>query len=799
MDRPAEPSDDIIFLGEQPSLRNVDSSNHCRSMGMLQMDGPSDEFIFEDHVGDSQENLHIDAAASSNSSPQDDDKLPQEKEIEIKVEENVVMQSHGAEGIARTQRSVTEQIATPPTSPAKPVVETEKELTNGHTGQVQTDLHANHQSRSASPITTSVKSESWFDEQMSLDDLPVAQKSPEGQLAVPTNIGVASKNQQEPESQLARESPSRQVSPEEELQIAISVANPMDLEFKVEEQVKVASQSVKEPSSDGTPPERQIEKPINESLVAEKEQQTLASSEPTPSVTQQSPRQIKAREIEEPSDAISTVGEQQQAMTLSLFVSSSPGSFLTRQTDVVADKNLVAEESQQTTTLSPPMDSNAQASPARSIKKSESAELPGEQQEQAMLLSPLITFRLQDFPSKQSGVLAGTKLTFEELEQPGNVAASAASDVEVSCTKDIEMLDVAASTSELNQHANPPPILEEARKNQIEAKQETSVIAESQNRLQIKAPVIKPNPIVESDILEAYHSLFLSYYSLPPLISSTDFSTALKQSSLLIKVATLYKSLPLVRSHITASLFSHGRNLYSAIRHDAPRFLLLGHKLQCALIFKEAAIHIVGQLPSWPWSTSQDSLSPELCGFLDKKFEDFQKKTFAINNVLFQSCLATKGLPSKDIRIGINNNMDKTNFDTWIIVQMWHDWFSQQLRQCTDIHRVENRSVEKNMYKLMAQGGGAYLKIDDIMAMVEPYQAGSEARGWGNWKRGQVELNMKLLKEYAAKVVQELMVNELMGDSSDDLEYLTCIKIHEYELPWFTAIKTPEDDGQSWE
>ncbi|TGO14220.1 hypothetical protein BTUL_0056g00280 [Botrytis tulipae] len=289
---------------------------------------------------------------------------------------------------------------------------------------------------------------------------------------------------------------------------------------------------------------------------------------------------------------------------------------------------------------------------------------------------------------------------------------------------------------------------------------------------------------VGQTVLDAYRSLFLCYFGCGPTISTTNAATAASQSMLLMKIANLYDSVKVVRPYIIAALLSLGRSLYASIRRNPPHFLILANKLQCAPIFKEALIHIVGQYPSWPWLTKEDRMGHDLGKVIQMKFDDLQDMRFKINDALFQSCLV-----KEKVRVSINN-LDKSTFDMWIIVQIWHDWFSQQLRQCKMVRRHENRSVEKNMYRLIAQGGDAYLSIDDVMAMIEPFRAGSETREWGHWKKDQVELQLNMLKEYASDNVKGLLVNELMGDTggnAGEIEYLTCTKVHEHELPWGEA------------
>ncbi|ESZ90241.1 hypothetical protein SBOR_9378 [Sclerotinia borealis F-4128] len=425
------------------------------------------------------------------------------------------------------------------------------------------------------------------------------------------------------------------------------------------------------------------------------------------------------------------------------------------------------EEPQQATSLFPQIPSNVEVSSGSGSQVEISAEanltVEEPQPQQAAVLSPQISLGTQIMPKEHVDVEVPTHAKLPVEEEPQ--------------AKLNPIIEVPSSDNH----------------NHIITKTVASTTAEPSNNTPHQKPANQQALLVHPDILEAYHSLFLCYRSFAPTISTTDLSTATKQSSRLVKIATLYGSAKLVRPHIIASLFSHGRHLYTSIRRDAPRFLVLASKLQNALIFKEALIHIVGQAPSWPWPTAKEWVESALGDIIDRKIYELQLKRMQANDLLFQSCLAHHG-----IRISINN-LDPTTFDIWIIVQIWHDWFSQQLRHCAHVRRDEQRSVELNMYSLMAQGGEAYLKIDDVMAMVEPYKATLEARAWGNWEKSQVEKEMNIMKGYAAKTVKELMINELTGDVSKNgdgaVEYLTCTKVGEYELPWVAITRIVDDEN----
>lgn len=618
-------------------------------------------------------------------------KRNQDKKDVIKSEEDTDIQMTSTGSIPTTQQATQEQVATPPTSPIKIGTQSDDNDAN-HDGQVHTNFHKIPGGQDTTPLETPIKAESRTEEKMFLQVIPVTRASPEEQPETFVKDEFNPDDQHQEGGEFSQLQPGRQVSPEEQLQIAISIENPEEPETKHKEPEPPAELSAQVSSSDTVSHTEDTKDPVNTSVPLKEEIEESANAE----LVVEQPVQAAGSSLQESSDD----------RVLPMKARSTP------------------EESKQATTTVPRTPRGSQGSPREPVQ-----------------------------------VSASPKLTEARYRSKTTPVDEEASDVQ-----SINKLEVSTT---------------------VEPKQVTS---EQYMKKQSEQPV-------HPDILDAYHSLFLCYYGFPPTISNADLPTALKQSSLLVKIATLYNSLKLVRPHIIASLLSHGRDLYSSIGKDAPRFLILANKLQCAPIFKEAVIHIVGQAPFWPWPTPEDQVDPTLAGFMHTKFEDLKDKKAEANDALFRSCLTHLGA-----RVSINN-LDKTTFDMWVVVQIWHDWFSQQLHTCAVTRHNEGRNVERNMYRLMAQGGDAYLKIDDVMAMVEPYKAVSGAREWGNWDRKQVEKEMQIMKAFAAKTVRDLMANELMGDITENgdgaVEYLTCTKIEERELPWVAITAIYEDERQS--
>ncbi|KAM3077330.1 hypothetical protein ACMFMG_006679 [Clarireedia jacksonii] len=389
------------------------------------------------------------------------------------------------------------------------------------------------------------------------------------------------------------------------------------------------------------------------------------------------------------------------------------------------------------------------------------------------------------------------ELSQKSLDAPANLP-SGAHDAQVVPNRDTSvpqatnMLEGTSITEDASLFSHSPPLGSAAQspsKGQCTTPPQTPPTkAQSVTEEIQEAAIVKPALVVDSDVLDAYHFLFQTYYNISPAISATDTDQAVDQAGLLAKVASLYLSLPVVRPHICYSLLSHGRGLHNAILQNPPRFLLLSLELQCAPIFREAIIHIVGQAPLWPWPVPRDVIPDKVLHLIETKIVEFKSAKDNVKTDLFTSCLA-KG----NSRITIST-IDPGNLDTWIVVQMWHDWFCGALRECNTARQKQGKVIEGNMYRLIARGGDSYLKIEDVLRVLCRYKAQPGSSEWGNWERKEVEEDLKMMKEYAAKAVKDLVANRAMihvmgGEGEGLVEHLTCVTVGEDELPWVASGK----------
>lgn len=140
--------------------------------------------------------------------------------------------------------------------------------------------------------------------------------------------------------------------------------------------------------------------------------------------------------------------------------------------------------------------------------------------------------------------------------------------------------------------------------------------------------------------LEGYNSLFLTFYNVSPAINSNNISQALSQCEKILSIARDVGSVSVVQPHLNSALSQYPHRLFEAIAVDPPRWAKLAVALQSGLIFTESIIHLVGCWPSWPWSTSKETLDNELKDLLIRKAKILAEIRTDANHDLFLNTIS---------------------------------------------------------------------------------------------------------------------------------------------------------------
>lgn len=270
---------------------------------------------------------------------------------------------------------------------------------------------------------------------------------------------------------------------------------------------------------------------------------------------------------------------------------------------------------------------------------------------------------------------------------------------------------------------------------------------------------------------QAHRNLFLLFHNTAPEIDAQNINEALRQIEIIIEIARPYGSIPTIRHHLISFVHQFGRGLFKAILENPPRWLFLSIHLECAPIFKEAIIHLVGQYPRYLWTTIPYSKIPRpVLNIIRKKVNELRVLKASIDGQLFSSSIAIEG---QNLTF---HSLEKSNFDTWFVVQLWRDWFCHSLSK-----HAKADSGAGATYRLMRKGGNAYLDHLAVYSSLVEYRG----KSFGSWNLKTVETDLKIMKDYAKERVKDLVVNHSMLDVEEaGIQYLTCTKVENDELPW---------------
>ncbi|KAL3419473.1 hypothetical protein PVAG01_09695 [Phlyctema vagabunda] len=291
-----------------------------------------------------------------------------------------------------------------------------------------------------------------------------------------------------------------------------------------------------------------------------------------------------------------------------------------------------------------------------------------------------------------------------------------------------------------------------------------------------KDPMLPPHcGGVPLPLLEAFNNLFRTYHNLAPNIDTENINNALEQSELLLIVAKIYGGVPMVRTHVNNIMLQYGLDIYKAVLIDPPRWLSLAAQLESAPIFKEAMVHVVGMWPSWHSNYSFDGLPISTRNLIMQKVEDLTILRHEANEKLL---LASIQLAHHDHKIMLDP-LEKLSFDTWVIVQIWRDWFCHKLTSLNTPGR--NKYAIGKVYRQINEGGDAYLPFTHVHEVLQAFKAKEFAR----WPARVVRDHLEIMKSGAIDMVKDLVVNRSsINVEENGIEYLTCTKIENNELPW---------------
>jgi len=222
-----------------------------------------------------------------------------------------------------------------------------------------------------------------------------------------------------------------------------------------------------------------------------------------------------------------------------------------------------------------------------------------------------------------------------------------------------------------------------------------------------------------------------------------------------------------------------GQEFYVEIAKDPPRWMKRAVLLQSKIAFKEAAIHMVGCWPKWPWPTPKSSLGERIQRMINKKASLLRTKSRDVDRDLLLSNIehhkwgaATPVTLIEDVEASL-------------VVYSWSSWFRNAIWEIQDPQTGEVDATQVGAIYRKIFSKSEYLRPEELMDELSSAKV--------NFPHHQKELceNLSLFKDAQASLVEPLIRNNLMLHLQEhpEIKYLTCVDIADQDIPWMTSVR----------
>ncbi|KAF7587980.1 hypothetical protein BBP40_006456 [Aspergillus hancockii] len=283
----------------------------------------------------------------------------------------------------------------------------------------------------------------------------------------------------------------------------------------------------------------------------------------------------------------------------------------------------------------------------------------------------------------------------------------------------------------------------------------------------------KPFIMWPENIRHLWANIFRIFYALSPSLDFEESKNILGHCWDLVNIADCIRATRAVFPAIESALQALGQRFYSLVAEDPINWIKLGTYMRSAPIFKEAAIHVIGN-----WNALEDDLDylpsavHELC---ESKQGDLLKMKKVAEIRILNHCPGTmmhRGTASEDKPISYLRDISM-----WMAMSFYCEWFYEAIRDDRISSAPDGGAA---FYRAIHDGGNAYLNTEE--------QINSNAFPIGSKKSTTLDERLEFVKDGVSAFVADLLVNESHYDPEEmgELPYLTCCKVDYEELPWIT-------------
>ena len=289
----------------------------------------------------------------------------------------------------------------------------------------------------------------------------------------------------------------------------------------------------------------------------------------------------------------------------------------------------------------------------------------------------------------------------------------------------------------------------------------------------------------------AYENLFLIYYNFTPTYIYQTKTPSEQCFFRLVELAQKYGSSRAVSTRLDHDLILLGDTLWLHIFWDSLSWLALSLQIRSPVIFKEAAIHIIGRglIISHLTKLQAAKIPPRVITMMQQKYNQVVHLGHATERQL--RALNYPGDPTPYN----HGSGDSTN---WLALSLWRSFdsdFSARIfgrDQASISSRFELPELSAEYFRLYHTSGEAYLgeaEVYNFLVQGGYHKQLDDFADAGASASSAFRRDVMMLKECAREIVDPICTNGSRLDIKE-LErrggrYLTCITWREEEMPWW--------------
>lgn len=282
-------------------------------------------------------------------------------------------------------------------------------------------------------------------------------------------------------------------------------------------------------------------------------------------------------------------------------------------------------------------------------------------------------------------------------------------------------------------------------------------------------------------------------------IPKKDPELALPQIERVLKIAREYQARHRLSTAFDVLFLGYIQKgmLWQAIEEAPQQWLNVGIELHSRVVFDEAFKHLVGKSANCEHGITFDGLPSNMQEYVLQRSDELYCKRLRVEKALLMLTLpatepnANTGGGSTDSASFVNQYDRPIEYS---VVNIFRDWMAAHIGALDNLGKVSQETDKisalkkicdhendcdtvAGLYEVISSGGNAYLDAEDVCT-------NWNTAYFGKVNSYKVKRPLEALKEKASKLVAEFVDTTLKLENTDELPYLTCVKIKPDDVPW---------------